>query len=265
MKIGYYACGIGEDDPKDIVSGLEFIGYEAIGLCTAANEPCAPTNLASAARKQLKAQFRKSKVLPLLRSTLDLGDTSDENTQAFTALFELGRDLNPRKTPMIVSSPALNYPAVDSLRHLGDLAGKHDCALAVEPVFQGPIDSPDDAVDLLDEVDHPNVRLCFNVAAFTDDGFELGETVETCAPYAAVCVIVDTDNMAGEYCETMPGEGAFDYPTFLAGLKKAKYKGPIMIRIGRSIVASEGFDFFACAELGFETLSEARELVLSDW
>ena len=98
MKIGYGTWALQSIPLDDVISGLAEIGFDAIALAVAPDTPTAPANLSEAARKHLRALFRKHQLpAPVLAATMAPLAPEDEHAELreqFQALCQLASDLN---------------------------------------------------------------------------------------------------------------------------------------------------------------------------
>jgi sugar phosphate isomerase/epimerase len=94
--------------------------------------------------------------------------------------------------------------------------------------------------DLLDEIDRPNCRACFDAWACFQHGDDLAAAARVMAPYTVFTTVADYEvrrrfryhpplvsyEPQQPYLQMVPlGEGVIDYPAFLGGLRAGGYDG----------------------------------------
>jgi protein FrlC len=117
--------------------------------------------------------------------------------------------------------------SVEALRELAPVCAKNDVTLAIEPTSYDSnlIDTADHAVELMEEVNHPNVKLMFDTfhvlyrrEVLTDYAYRMGEHLHHIH-------LSDEDRLA-------PGQGRGDYPSLIACLKEIGFDGYLTMEIG---------------------------------
>lgn len=117
--------------------------------------------------------------------------------------------------------------SVEALRELAPVCAKHNVTLAIEPTSYDSnlIDTADHAVELMEEVNHPNVKLMFDTfhvlyrrEVLTDYAYRMGEHLHHIH-------LSDEDRLA-------PGQGRGDYPSLIACLKEIGFDGYLTMEIG---------------------------------
>ena len=111
-----------------------------------------------------------------------------------------------------------------------DLAGRRNVVLAFEPL--GPsetnfIQTAAEAIELIDQIGHPNFRLNLDVKAMSSEPTPIPEIVRLAAPYVAH-VQVNDPNLLG------PGMGDVQYEPIITALREIGYDGWLSV---------EAFDF----------------------
>jgi protein FrlC len=117
--------------------------------------------------------------------------------------------------------------SVEALRELAPVCAKNDVTLVIEPTSYDSnlIDTADHAVELMEEVNHPNVKLMFDTfhvlyrrEVLTDYAYRMGEHLHHIH-------LSDEDRLA-------PGQGRGDYPSLIACLKEIGFDGYLTMEIG---------------------------------
>jgi inosose dehydratase len=165
---------------------------------------------------------------------------------------------------------------VDRLGELAEYARGRGVTVCVEPHVRLAIDTPERAEWLVRAVDHPHLRLDFDVSHFEVVGFPLEETVPRLAPLAKSVEIKDQnfryldapqpngwrvegnglgratarsapDGRAVEYQFLLGGEGDFDLPRYLRLMAEAGWTGAIGFEASVQCQARPGYDALAAA------------------
>jgi sugar phosphate isomerase/epimerase len=169
-------------------------------------------------------QFDYVRSLARLASELDA-----QVVRIFTAYEHAG------STP----SGAWNF-AVACLRECADRAADYGVTLAVQNHHDVALHS-DALLELLDEVDRPNVKLAFDAWSPALRGEELFETARRMAPYTAITTnadyirlpryryrpeLVNYERQEPDWVRAVPfGDGFIDYRAFFAGLVEGGFDG----------------------------------------
>jgi sugar phosphate isomerase/epimerase len=123
-----------------------------------------------------------------------------------------------------------NFDAYRSLmRRLAPYAQEHGVTIAVKP-HGGITTTGDDCLRVLQAVDHPAYRFCFDPGNLLHYANERPEThLAELAPYAvAMCIKDETGGLRGSVNVT-PGDGDVDFPAVFRILRDAGFQGPCII------------------------------------
>ncbi len=129
---------------------------------------------------------------------------------------------------------------VQALRECADRAAAYDVTVAVQNHHDLAVET-DALLDLIDEIDRPNVRLAFDAWSPALRGEDLYSAARRAAPRMAmttnadyVCVpryryrpeAVNYERILPDLVRAVPfGEGFIDYPAFFAGLREGGFDG----------------------------------------
>jgi sugar phosphate isomerase/epimerase len=120
--------------------------------------------------------------------------------------------------------------AVRIVREIADLAAAAGVRIALYPHKDFFVETAEEALRIVKQVDRPNVgltlNLCHELAAGNAD--RMDEVVKACAPHLFYVSINGADH-TGDWSKLIRplDEGSFDVPGFLKSLGAAGYKGPI--------------------------------------
>lgn len=148
---------------------------------------------------------------------------------------------------------------IDRFGELVDLAVNAGCSVALEPHAGAVVSMPEHALAVLDGVGSPSLGLNLDISHFAVRDFDLAEVVAALLPHAVVVEVKDHRRTADGFDFLIPGEGEFDYPTFLGLLEAAGYSGTVSVEISVRRQALPDFDELEAARLSYRTLAAASE------
>ena len=106
-------------------------------------------------------------------------------------------------------------------------------------------------------VNSPHIRLNFDISHFNVMGYPIADSVAMMVPYTAHTHIKDERGRYPQHEFLIPGEGVFDYVTYLKEMKKAGYSGFISAEISIMRQRQPGYDPLAAAQQTYEVVSRA--------
>ena len=140
---------------------------------------------------------------------------------------------------------------------LGEYAAERGVILAVEPHCGTALYLPDKVEWLLQAVDHPAVRLNFDISHFDIRGIDVDECVPQMAPLSAHTHVKDQRGRYPDYEFLTPGSGPFDFVHYLTAMDAAGYTGWIGMEVSVMVQDKPGYDPFVDAALGYYALRHA--------
>jgi sugar phosphate isomerase/epimerase len=271
MRIGYCTWGMKTVDIEDAVPAIAEIGYRGIELAVT---PGWPTDLYTldAAKRQRIVQLLDEHDLVL---TAVAGHTSmceqdpdrnQANMQRLRDSIDLTAELAQQgEQPILVSLVGGPMDAWDARREivaervhsLGTYAARRGVILAVEPHSGTSFDTPDKATWLLEQVNHPAVRLNFDISHFDIIGIGIDECVPQMAPLSVHTHVKDQRGRYPDHEFLTPGSGPFDFVHYLKAMHAAGYTGFIGVEVSVMVQRKPGYDPFVDAALGYYALLHA--------
>lgn len=272
VRLGAGTYAFRDVDVFEALPRLRRIGYEAIEILAGEGWPTAPARLSRDDRAALSGAIQDqgfdSPALMVLLPLCEEGRGRQAVDAEFRAVCQLARDLSFSEEPSVVSSPIGNQgPAWDSGREriadrlvaLADIAQEHGVILAAEPHVGNPLDSPEKAVWLMEQTNHPALRLNFDMSHFQVQGMDLRHCIEACLPYAAHIHIKDGYLDAdGEVVFQLPGEGSLDLGAYFRILAEHNSTIPVTAEVSAMIWRQPDYDPWSAAEQSFAALDAAR-------
>ena len=148
---------------------------------------------------------------------------------------------------------------LDRTRELVDYASMKGVIIAMEPHIFEPLDSPDKVLWLIEKVGSPFFKINFDISHFDVLGLSIEETVPLLVPHSAHTHVKDQKGRLPNHEFLIPGEGEFDYVSYLKAVQSAGYDGFVTVEVSVMVQRRPDYDPFAAAELSYKTLSQAFE------
>lgn len=146
---------------------------------------------------------------------------------------------------------------VERLNALGDYAQRRGVTVALEHHVGAAVETPDQTVSIMQQVESPAIRVNFDISHFNVIGVPIDESVAKVAPYAAHTHVKDERGLAPNHEYLIPGEGEFDYITYLQAMQAQLYTGTISTEISVMVQRRPNYDPLATATRSYEVLSRA--------
>ena len=272
IKLGAGTYAFRDVDVLEALPRLRRIGFEAIEILAGEGWTTAPALLNRDDRSRLSSAIRDqgfdSPALMALLPLCEEGDGEQAVEAEFRAVCQLARDLSFSDAPAVLSSPIGHQgPPWDSGRAriadrlctLADIAQEHSVILAAEPHVGNPLDSPQKAVWLMQQTNHPALRLNFDISHFHVQGMDLRHCIQACLPYAVHIHVkdgyIDAD---GEAVFQLPGQGSLDLAAYFRILAEHHATIPVTAEVSAMIWRRPDYDPWAAAEQSFAALDAAR-------
>jgi sugar phosphate isomerase/epimerase len=167
---------------------------------------------------------------------------------------------------------------VEGLRRAARVAGEHGIVLGLEPLHRevyghwSMIGTIPETMELIAEVDEPNVRLLYDVYHLWDTEDVLEHTRRHAAEFAPGVHICDwREETRNDFDRALPGDGIMDLPAIFGALEAGGYAGWVDLEIfsddgtftdqdfADSLWKEDPVDVVRRAREGFERAWEARK------
>ena len=124
------------------------------------------------------------------------------------------------------------YEALEaSIERLLPLAEETDAVLALENI-PSALGRAEPLADFVSRMDHPRLKICIDTGhALITEGENTKNAVERLAPFCAAAHLHDNDGRNDTHL--IPGEGAFEWPSFFAALDVHRYSGTLALELRR--------------------------------
>lgn len=272
IKLGAGTYALRDVDVFEALPLVRRIGYEAIEILAGEGWPTAPARLNRDDRAALSGAIQEqgfdSPALMVLLPLCEEGGGERAVEAKFRAVCKLARDLSFSDDPSVLSSPIGHQGPpweggrtriADRLCALADIAKEHGVILAAEPHVGNPLDSPEKAVWLMQQTNHPALRLNFDMSHFHVQGMDLRHCIQACLPYAVHIHVKDGYIAAdGGVVFQLPGQGSLDLAAYFRILAEHESTIPVTAEVSAMIWRRPDYDPWAAAEQSFAALDAAR-------
>ncbi|MYD93425.1 MAG: sugar phosphate isomerase/epimerase [Chloroflexi bacterium] len=272
IKLGAGTYAFRDVDVFEVLPRVRRIGFEAIEILAGEGWPTDPARLNRDDRAALSSAIRDqgfdSPALMALLPLCEEGGGQQAVEAEFRAVCQLARDLSFSDAPAVLSSPIGHQgPPWDSGRariadrlcELADIAQEHGVVLAAEPHVGNPLDSPEKAVWLMQQTNHPALRLNFDMSHFHVQKMDLRLCIQACLPYAVHIHVKDGYiDAEGEVVFQLPGQGSLDLAAYFRILAEHDSTIPVTAEVSAMIWRRPDYDPWAAAEQSFAALDTAR-------
>lgn len=272
FTLGYSTYALKNLDPFEALRLIKEVGYEALEVCLSEEWPSSPLRLSTTQQDDLgKLAQDLGFPSPILFGNIDVCAPESSRMAMFEltkSKFEMAHRLHFDDSPVLLTTtPGHSAPPWDSGKDrirdafviLADMAAENDIVVAIEAHAGTDFETPEKAVWLMEQTDHPNLKLDLDISHFVVEGSEMVHSVELCAPHAAMVHIKDgvkTDTGI-EFC--LPGAGDIDITGFLSALRANGLEGtPVFAEVSVQQSREDDYDPKGVAEFCHEALNRAR-------
>jgi inosose dehydratase len=270
MKLGYSTWGMPTVPIDTAIRHLADLGYTGIEITVKPGWVTELSTLDTAERKRILGLVKQHGLaLPAIGAHTDLLKSPEEHRvilEQLCAAMDLAVDWNINGVlPYVLTTPGgkpENYEQqkellAERLAGLGAEAQKRGVVIALEAHVGALLDTPEHAVEVLEMVNSPAIRLNFDISHFNVMGYAIADSVRMMVPYSVHTHIKDEAGAYPNHQFLIPGEGVFDYVTYLQEMQKAGYTGFIVPEISIMRQRQPGYDPLAAAARSYEVLSKA--------
>lgn len=270
MKLAHGTYGMPGIRPEEGLPRLAGIGYEGVELAVGERFCTAPDDMPPRRRNALRDLYQSlglsvPALLMLLRVMDDDPEVHRRNLDDFRQAAQLAVDVTADRTPVVTTTMGggggtweeFREKLLRRLQEYAEIAEQIGCTLAIEPHVGGNFDRPERAVWIVEKLQHPSVRLNFDISHFAVAGYTLEQTVPVLVPYAVHTHVKDGRMVDGKVEFLLPGEGDFDYATYFRAMDAVGWKDFITVEVSGMVSSREGYDPYEAAAFCFEALSSA--------
>ncbi len=271
MRISYCTWGMMKVDIEEAIPAIARIGYHGLELAVTPGWPTDLVTLDRPKRKLIKQMMADhhlalSAVAGHTSFCEDDPDKNAANMQRLRDSLVLATELASPGEPAILCSllggrmdewePKKELIA-KRVCDLGDYAASLGAILAVEPHSGTAFDTPQKALWLMEKLNHPAVRLNFDISHFDIIGIGIDDCVPSMAPWSVHTHVKDQRGTYPNHEFLTPGSGPFDFVHYLSAMHRAGYTGFIGMEVSVMVQRKPGYDPFVDAALGYYAILHA--------
>ena len=278
MKLGYSTWGM-PTVPVDVaLAHLAALGFDGVELTVIPGYSTELNSLNKSERRRILKLLQKHGLdLPAVAGHTSLMEEDASvhaaNLERLKATIDLAVDWAGADGPPAIDTTAGSQPdawesrkalLVERTQELAEYAQARGVMIAMEPHVGSIIDTPQKMVELIELVGLPNVKVNFDISHFNVMGYSIEESVSTLAPHAVHTHVKDEIGLAPNHQFLIPGEGVFDYVTYLKAMERHGYTGYISAEVSVMVQRRPAYDPLQAATQTYATLAAAFETAAID-
>jgi sugar phosphate isomerase/epimerase len=271
MRIGYCSWGMMKVDIEEVIPAVAKIGYHGLELAVTPGWPTELETLDTTKRRRIAELLDQYNLVltGVAGHTSMCDDNQDKNAanmQRLRDTIDLTAELRQEGEPAIMASliggreeewDNKKHLIAERVQALGDYAADQGVILAVEPHSGTAFDLPERALWLMEALNHPAVRLNFDISHFDIRGIGIDQCVPQMVPWSVSTHVKDQRGIYPNHEFLTPGSGPFDFVHYLTAMHKAGYSGFIGMEVSVMVQRQAGYDPFVDAALGYYALLHA--------
>ena len=271
MRIGYCTWSMIATDVEEGLPRIAEIGYTGIELAVTPRFLTELYSLDATRRRRIVRLLDEcGLVLTAVAGHTSMCEEDEEknetNMQRLRDTIDLVVDLTGTGGPPIVASlvggredtwEEQKEIIAERVHGLGEYAASRGAILAVEPHCGTAFDLPDKVIWLMETLDHPAVRVNFDISHFDIRGIGIDDCVPQMIPWSIHTHVKDQRGLYPNHEFLTPGAGPFDFVHYLTAMHQAGYTGFIGMEVSMMVQRKPGYDPFVDAALGYYALRHA--------
>ena len=271
MKLGYSTWGMPTVPVNAIVRHLADLGFDGVELTVLSHHTTALEKLTPEERRRIPKLLQEHNLeLPAIAGHVSLMDEDSAshavNLDRLKGTIDLAVDWALADGPPVIDTTAGGRPEdwecklsllVERIQEAAEYAQSRGVALAIEPHVGSIIDTPDRMLEVIKRTGSEAVRVNFDISHFNVMGIGIEESVSKMAPYARHTHVKDERGTVPDFEFLIPGEGEFDYVTYLQAMQRHGYTGFITAEISNMVQRKPPYYPLAVATQTYNTLAQA--------
>jgi inosose dehydratase len=271
MKLGYSTWGMPKVPVAEALSHLEKLGFDGVELTVIPGYTTELSKLDASERKRIRELLAQHDlILSAIAAHSSLLAKEPEVHAANMARLKKAVDLAVELAqgdimPAVNTTPGGSPEEwetgcdllVERMQELVEYAQSRMVTIAMEPHVGAAIDTPEKMLQLLALVGSPYLKVNFDISHFDIVGLAIEDTVAALAPHTVHTHVKDQRGRVPNYEFLIPGEGDFNYVSYLKAMQTHGYDGFITVEVSVMVQRRPDYDPFAAATLSYETLSRA--------
>ena len=256
MQLAYSTWGM-PTVPADVaIPHLAQLGFDGIELTVIPGYTTDLSILTSQKRRQIQQLLNQHQLtLSAISAHTSLMELEPglhfANMERLKAAVDLAVDLQTGGScPVVNTTPggrpdqwsAGKQQLVDRLGELIDYATEFQVIIALEPHIGVMIETPQQICELIETVNSPYLRANFDISHFEILGLPMSETIPLMVPQTAHTHVKDQRGVHPNFEFLIPGEGEFDYVTYLQTMSKYGYQGFVTVEVSMMVQRRANYD-----------------------
>lgn len=274
MRLCYSTWSMQKPSVDEMLANLSEIGFGSVELTVIPGWSTELDTLDRAERQRVRRLLDQyGLALPAIAGHRPLlatdPDEHAENWRRLTGAVDLCVDWAGPEGPPALDTTAGGGPSrewdesrdllVERLTRLCDYAARRGVTIGIEPHVNDLLETPQRTVELVKLVNHPSLKVTFDISHFNVQGIPIEESVSACAPIACFTHVKDERGLVPDFEFLIPGEGVFDYVRYLKAMDRAGWIGDIGVEISLMVQRRPNYDPWAAARQSYAVLSKAFE------
>jgi sugar phosphate isomerase/epimerase len=274
VKIGYCTWGMPTVPADVFIPFLAQLGYTGVELTVIPGYTTELGRLDAAERRRIAQMLRDHRLeLPAIAAQTDMVATDPDlaaaNWKRLTDAVDLAVDWAQNGRPPAVDTTVggtsedwggplkgLLFERMGALVRYGEERG---VVIAAEPHVANMLDTPARAVELIEAIRSPFLKLNFDISHFNVQGIPYQESVAALAPHTVHTHVKSERGLAPNHEFLIPGEAPFDWVGYLHAMRAHGYDDYITAEVSIMVQRRPGYDPLAAADLTYRTLRGAFE------
>lgn len=273
MKIGYCTWGMPTVPADTFIPFLAKLGYTGVELTVIPGYSTELSRLDAAERRRIAQMLKDHGLeLPAIAAQTSMIDREPDVAAAhwkrLTDAVDLAVDWAQHGKPPAVDTTVggrsedweplkgLLFERMGALVRYGEERG---VVIAAEPHVANMLDTPARAVELIEAINSPFLKLNFDISHFNVQGIPYQESVAALAPHTVHTHVKSERGRAPNHEFLIPGEAPFDWVGYLHAMRDHGYDDYITAEVSIMVQQRPGYDPLAAAELTYRTLHTAFE------
>lgn len=273
MLLGYSTWGMPETPIDTVFDHLSGLGYDAVEIAVLPGYATALSRLNGGKRRRIAGLLGEHGLnLSAIMAYLPMATADDEAyarhaatmDAAIALAVEWARGDSP---PPVITGIGGEPGQLDAilprltarLALLGERAETAGVTIALEHHIGTAVETPDDVIRLMAQIQSPAIRINFDISHFNILGIPIEASVAKMLPFSVHTHVKDERGRAPDFEYLIPGEGEFDYTAYVQAMAAHGYDGIISVEISKMVQGRPDYDPLAAAARSYQVLSQAFE------
>jgi sugar phosphate isomerase/epimerase len=271
MKTGYCLWGMPKVSLEEALPKLAAMGYQGVEMTVCPGWSAELSTMTPSRRREVRALLDATGLtLSAVAAHRDIMGPDQEvvaqHMQLLRDAIDLAADLaQPVQTPLMVSLVGGKPEQWETERgllaervaQLAAYAATRGVIYATEMHTGTIMDVPDKVVWILDQVNHPALKMNFDQSHTETMGIPIEEAVATIASRCVHTHVKDQRGLWPNHEFLTPGEGPCDYVRYMRAMDKAGYKGFINAEVSVMRQRKPDYEPFVHAAFAYRVLDLA--------